>query len=304
METKYFFRSNMKNLLLALSLFTGVATATEFTVHHAPGGPSDRATRAIAKYLPADYVVVNRPGAGGRIAVKHILKTDSILLATMGQIYVTNQISGVETGYNTRSDLEILGTAATMPNVLACKKSLAVNKITDLDGKNFNYGVAGYGSSEHIATEALFTKIKGNNQVIPYAQGGATAVMDLLAGNLDCMFANYPTIKPFIGDERITVLMSSHELGLGIPTWRSIYREDFPFQSYLSVIVSTSLDQDKRRKIARDLEAVFNTEAFRNDLKNIGFFVVAKTDAKTTKQVEAAMEKLRAFILLNSIKIQ
>jgi tripartite-type tricarboxylate transporter receptor subunit TctC len=294
----------MKNLLLALSLFTGAAAATEFTVHHAPGGPSDRATRAIAKYLPADYVVVNRPGAGGRIAVKHILKTDSILLATMGQIYVTNQISGVETGYNTRSDLEILGTAATMPNVLACKKSLAVNKITDLDGKNFNYGVAGYGSSEHIATEALFTKIKGNNQVIPYAQGGATAVMDLLAGNLDCMFANYPTIKPFIGDERITVLMSSHELGLGIPTWRSIYREDFPFQSYLSVIVSTNLDQDKRRKIARDLEAVFNTEAFRNDLKNIGFFVVAKTDAKTTKQVEAAMEKLRAFILLNSIKIQ
>ena len=304
MQTKYFFRSNMKNLLLALSLFTGAAAATEFTVHHAPGGPSDRATRAIAKYLPADYVVVNRPGAGGRIAVKHILKTDSILLATMGQIYVTNQISGVETGYNTRSDLEILGTAATMPNVLACKKSLAVNKITDLDGKNFNYGVAGYGSSEHIATEALFTKIKGNNQVIPYAQGGATAVMDLLAGNLDCMFANYPTIKPFIGDERITVLMSSHELGLGIPTWRSIYREDFPFQSYLSVIVSTNLDQDKRRKIARDLEAVFNTEAFRNDLKNIGFFVVAKTDAKTTKQVEAAMEKLRAFILLNSIKIQ
>jgi tripartite-type tricarboxylate transporter receptor subunit TctC len=222
----------------------------------------------------------------------------------MGQIYVTNQISGVETGYNTKSDLEILGTAATMPNVLACKKSLAINKIADLDGKNFNYGVAGYGSSEHIATEALFAKIKGNNQVIPYAQGGATAVVDLLAGNLDCMFANYPTIKPFITDERVTVLLSSHELGLGIPTWRNIYREDFPFQSYLSVIVSKNMDQDKRRKITRDLEAVFNTDSFRTDLKNIGFFVVAKTDAKTTKQVDAAMDKLRAFILLNSIKIQ
>jgi tripartite-type tricarboxylate transporter receptor subunit TctC len=296
----------MKKIITTLlsAVVLSAASATEFTVHHAPGGPSDRATRAIAKYLPAEYVVVNRPGAGGRIAVKHLLKTDSILLATMGQIYVTNQISGVETGYNTKSDLEILGTAATMPNVLACKKSLAINKIADLDGKNFNYGVAGYGSSEHIATEALFAKIKGNNQVIPYAQGGATAVVDLLAGNLDCMFANYPTIKPFITDERVTVLLSSHELGLGIPTWRNIYREDFPFQSYLSVIVSKNMDQDKRRKITRDLEAVFNTDSFRTDLKNIGFFVVAKTDDKTTKQVDAAMDKLRAFILLNSIKIQ
>lgn len=294
----------MKSLLLALSLFAGAVSATEFTVHHAPGGPSDRATRTIAKYLPAEYTVVNRPGAGGRIAVRHLLKTDSIMLATMGQIYVTNQISGVETGYNTQTDLEILGTAGTMPNVLVCKKSLALSRVRDLEGRSFNFGVAGYGSSEHIATEALFAKIKGNHQVIPYAQGGATAIVDMLAGNLDCMFANYPTVKPFISDDRITVLMSSHELGLSVPTWRTTYQEDFPFQSYLSVIVSKNLDQDIRRRISRDLDTVFNTEAFKAELRNIGFFVVAKTDAKTTKQVEAAMDKLRAFILLNSIKIQ
>ena len=294
----------MKSLLLALSLFASAASATEFTVHHAPGGPSDRATRAIAKYLPAEYVVVNRPGAGGRIAVRHLLKTDSIMLATMGQIYVTNPISGVETGYNPQTDLEILGTAGTMPNVLACKKSLGLTRVKDLEGRSLNFGVAGYGSSEHIATEALFSKIKGNHQVIPYAQGGATAIVDMLAGNLDCMFANYPTVKPFIADDRITVLMSSHELGLSVPTWRATYQEDFPFQSYLSVVVSRSLDQDVRRRITRDLDTVFSTEAFRTDMRNIGFFVVAKTDAKTTKQVESAMDKLRAFILLNSIKIQ
>lgn len=294
----------MKSLLLALGLFAGAVSATEFTVHHAPGGPSDRATRAIAKYLPAEYVVVNRPGAGGRIAVRHLLKTDSIMLATMGQIYVTNPISGVDAGYNPQTELEILGTAGAMPNVLACKKSLGLTRVKDLDGRSLNFGVAGYGSSEHIATEALFTKIKGNHQVVPYAQGGATAIVDMLAGNLDCMFANYPTVKPFIADERITVLMSSHELGLSVPTWRVTYQEDFPFQSYLSIVVSRSLDQDTRRRITRDLDTVFSTEAFRTDMRNIGFFVVAKTDAKTTKQVESAMDKLRAFILLNSIKIQ
>lgn len=296
----------MKKILTTLILCASVfgARATEFTVHHAPGGPSDRATRTIAKYLPADYTVVNRPGAGGRIATKHLLKSDAMMLATMGQIYVTNTVSGVDAGYDPAKDLEILATAAAMPNVLACKRSLNINTVRDLEGRSFNFGVAGYGSSEHIATEALFIKLRGKHQVIPYAQGGATSVTDMLGGNLDCMFANYPTIKPFITDDRIKIVMSSHDLGLNVTTWRDLYAEQFPFQSYLSIVVSRSLDVDIRRKIVRDLDAVFVSKEFRQDLRNIGFFIVASTDSKTTKQVEESLEKLRTFIQSSGIKIQ
>lgn len=295
----------MKKLICAIFVCFTIfaAKATEFTVHHAPGGPSDRATRAIAKHLPTSYVVVNRPGAGGRIALRHILKNDAIVLATMGQIYVTNMLSDVEAGY-TLADLEILGTAGTMPNVLACRRSLNIVRVKDLEGRSFNFGVAGYGSSEHIATEALLAKLKGTHVVVPYAQGGATGVMDLLGGNLDCMFANYPTIRPFVNDERLTVLMTSHSLGLTVPTWRDLYGENFPFQSYLSVVVSKQLDSDVRRRIARDLAAAFDKEELRNELQNIGLFVVAKTDSATAKQVEESMQRLRQFIVNNKLKIQ
>jgi tripartite-type tricarboxylate transporter receptor subunit TctC len=228
-------------LVLAISTSSMLANALEFTVHHAPGGPSDRVTRLITKYLPSEYVVVNRPGAGGRIAVKHLIKDNTIMLATVSQIFVTNLLSVQGAGYDSIRDLEIVGTAAVMPNVLACRSSLAVKDVKDLNGRLLNFGVAGYGSSEHIATEALFTKLTGNYQSVPYAQGGATGVNDLLAGNLDCMFANYPTIKPFLEDPRITVLFSSHDLGLNVSTWREQFREQFPFQSYLSIIVSKNI---------------------------------------------------------------
>lgn len=294
----------MKTLIFAfLMLLSLAATATEFTVHHAPGGPSDRATRAIAKQLSGDYNVVNRPGAGGRIAMRHILKNDAIMLATMGQIYVTNMLSDVDAGYSV-SDLEILGTAGSMPNVLACRRSLNIKKVSDLEGRSFNFGVAGYGSSEHIATEALFARLRGTHVIIPYAQGGATSVMDMLAGNLDCMFANYPVIRPFVNDERLTVIMSSHDLGLNVPTWRDLYGENFPFQSYLSVIVSKQLDADIKRRIVKDLAEAFAKEELRSELKNIGFFVVARTDAQSTRQVEEAMQRLRQFIVNNKLKIQ
>lgn len=294
----------MKTLIfIVLMVWSMLAQATEFTVHHGPGGPSDRATRAIVKHLPDNYLAVNRPGAGGRIAMRHILKNDAMVLATMGQIYVTNMLAEVDAGYSL-ADLEILGTAGTMPNVLACKRSLNITKVKDLEGRSFNFGVAGYGSSEHIATEALFVRLKGNHVVIPYAQGGATSVFDMLAGNLDCMFANYPTIRPFVNDERLTVLMTSHDLGLGVPTWRDLYGENFPFQSYLSVIVSKQLDADIKRRIAKDLAEAFAKEELRSELKNIGLFVVARTDAQSTRQVEDAMQRLRQFIVNSKIKTQ
>jgi tripartite-type tricarboxylate transporter receptor subunit TctC len=296
----------MKRFLLALSLIAStVVGATEFTVHHAPGGPSDRATRAIAKYLPdTNYQVVNRPGAGGRIAIRHIMKSDSIVLATMGQIYVTNTLSSTEAGYDPNKDLEILGTAGAMPNVLACKKSLNIKRVKDLEGKSFNFGVAGYGSSEHIATEVLFKRLGGAHVVIPYAQGGAASIMDMLGGALDCMFANYPTIKPFVSDDRLMVLMSSHDLGLQVPTWKDLYNENFPFQSYLSILVGSNLDQDIKQRITRDIQRAFSNEEFRKELKSIGFFVVADTSDKSRRQVEEAMARLKTFILNNNIKVQ
>ena len=291
-------------IALAISASSLAASALEFTVHHTAGGPSDRVTRLITKYLPSDYVVINRPGAGGRIAVKHLIKDNTIMLATASQIFVTNLLTTQGAGYDSIKDLEIIGTAAVMPNVLACRSSLAVKDVKDLNGRQLNFGVAGYGSSEHIATEALFTKLTGNHQSVPYAQGGATGVNDLLAGNLDCMFANYPTIKPFIEDRRITVLFSSHELGLNVSTWREQFGEQFPFQSYLSIIVSKNMPSAESRKVREDIVRVFENNEFKSELKSLGVFVVARTDSQSVDQVERANNALFKFLTNSKIKLQ
>lgn len=296
----------IKKSLIALTIGASsiLANAMEFTVHHAPGGPSDRVTRLITKYLPSDYIVVNRPGAGGRTAVRHLIKDNTIMLATVSQIFVTNLLTTQGSGYEPIRDLEIIGTAAVMPNVLACRSSLGFKELKDLNGRSLNFGVAGYGSSEHIATEALFTKLTGNHQSVPYAQGGSTGVNDLLGGNLDCMFANYPTIKPFIEDRRIIVLFSSHELGLNVSTWRDQFGEQFPFQSYLSVVISRQMPDAERRKVREDIVRVFENTEFKTELKSLGVFVIARSDAQSTDQVERANNALFKFLTASKIKLQ
>jgi tripartite-type tricarboxylate transporter receptor subunit TctC len=298
----------LKTLAASAALFGSVAYAQniEFTVHAAPGGPSDTVTRIIAKSMDdKNIVVANRPGAGGRIAMKQVMNGNSLILTTMSQIFVTNPIlAGDKLEYNPEKDLELIGLVASMPNVLVCNKTKNINSIADLDRtSDLTFGFAGYGSSEHLATEVLFKKLKTTHRLIPYSRGGSAAVQDMVGGSIDCMFANFPTVRGWTGDKHLTFVMSSHELGLGIPTWREVYKEDFPFQSYLGVVVSKQMDPATRQALVKNLTTTFKSPEFIADLKNAGVFPTVGTDAKSIERGLKNNRALHDFIVKNNIKL-
>jgi tripartite-type tricarboxylate transporter receptor subunit TctC len=298
----------LKTLAASAALFGSLAYAQniEFTVHAAPGGPSDTVTRIITKHLDdKNIVVANRPGAGGRIAMKQVMTGNALILTTMSQIFVTNPIlAGDKLEYDPEKDLDLIGLVASMPNVLVCNKSKNINTIADLDrASDLTFGFAGYGSSEHLATEVLFKKLKNTHRLIPYSRGGSAAVQDMVGGNIDCMFANFPTVRGWTGDKHLTFVMSSHELGLGIPTWREVYKDDFPFQSYLGVVVSKQMDPATRQALVKNLTTVFKSPEFIADLKNAGVFPTVGTDAKSIERGLKNNRALHDFIVKNNIKL-
>lgn len=294
--------------IMAFAVTTATAADIEFTVHHGPGGPSDQTTRLIEKnVIDSDnkYNVVNRPGAAGKIAIKHMLKTNNaIITATMAQIYVTNQIRFKDLPYDPIKDFELVGVVATMPNVLVCnndRKFFTVSDLENFSKKKILFGAAGYGSSEHLATEVLIKKLKIESKVIPYAKGGTTALSDLLAGNIDCMFANYPTVKNHLG-ANITSIMSSQDLGLDVPTWKEVYKEEFPFVSPIGLIASRN--SPNLDSIKKDISNVFKRKEFVEGLKNIGLFPIAGTDLETKLFAFRNNVRLKAFLIDNNIPLQ
>lgn len=298
----------LKTLAASAALFGSMTYAQniEFTVHAAPGGPSDTVTRIIAKSLDdKNIVVANRPGAGGRIAMRQVMTGNALILTTMSQIFVTNPIlAGDKLEYDPEKDLDLIGLVASMPNVLVCNKSKNINSIADLDrASDLAFGFAGYGSSEHLATEVLLKKVKSAHRLIPYSRGGSAAVQDMVGGNIDCMFANFPTVRGWTGDKHLTFVMSSHELGLGIPTWREVYKEDFPFQSYLGVVVSKQMDPATRQSLVKNLTTAFKSTEFIADLKNAGVFPTVGTDAKSIERGLKNNRALHDFIVKNNIKL-
>lgn len=295
-------------MLLLSALFSTAVSAgpMEFTVHHAPGGPSDTVTRLISKAVGEnEFVVVNRPGAGGRIAVRHLLAEKTIMLATMSQIYVANPIMFTDLEHNPDKDLELVGLVASMPSVLVCNSSKNINSVQDLNtSRSLNFGVAGYGSSEHLATEVLLRKTSKNHVVVPYSKGGSAAVQDMVAGNLDCMFANYPTVKGWVSDKRLTFIMSSHSLDLKLPTWNTVFKEDFPFQSYLGLVVPTTMDNETKQQLSKKLTVAFAKKEFIADLQKAGLFPSASTSKKAIETGLYNNTLLRTFIIRNNIKMK
>ena len=140
----------MKRILITLlfslvSAVTIAGTEIEFTVHHAPGGPSDVSTRLLAQELPGSrYVVINRPGASGKIAMRQLMSKSSMMIATMPQIFVTNTLMFNDLEYDPTQDIELVAVIGAMPNVLVCNTKHGFKTFADFknSNKSLNFGVA------------------------------------------------------------------------------------------------------------------------------------------------------------------
>jgi tripartite-type tricarboxylate transporter receptor subunit TctC len=295
----------MKKLILTLIMFLHLsANALEFTVMHSAGGVSDITTRFLVNQMQdKDYQVVNRPGGAGKIALRHLLQENTMMLATMAQVFVTNPMNFQDLDHVPEKEFQVLATVAIMPSVLVCNKKTNINTFKEFESnsKSLSFGVGGYGSSEHIATEILIKKSKVKHLIVPYGLGGSSSIVNLLGGHIDCMFGNYPTLKPHLSNPSLSVLLSSHDMGIK-PTWKDMYNESFPFDSYLSVIVPSNMPNTSKAKISNDLLAAFNNKDYSKSLQNLGLFPKSSINGKSLEQAMTNNLSIKKFIVENNIR--
>jgi tripartite-type tricarboxylate transporter receptor subunit TctC len=165
------------------------------------GGTTDTMARALAtelgRALGRIVVVENRPGAGGNIAAEMVAKAapDGNTLLMSFTSHAINASLYPSLPFDPEKDFTPLTMVSTTPALLVAHPSLPANNLRELIALakakpgRLNFAIGALGSSVHLAGEA-FKMMSGTYIVnIPY-KGTAPAIQDVLAGQVEMMFAN------------------------------------------------------------------------------------------------------------------
>jgi tripartite-type tricarboxylate transporter receptor subunit TctC len=173
-------------------------------VAYPPGGGTDIVGRLMAQKftesMGQNFVVDNRGGATGNIGSELAAKApaDGYTLL-MGNVApnAINVSLFQKLPYDPVKDFSPVSLVAITPNILVVHPALPVKTVKDLLALakarpgTLNYPSAGIGSSSHLAGELLRSLAKADIVHVPY-KGGGPALIDLLSGQMQLMFATMP----------------------------------------------------------------------------------------------------------------
>ena len=164
----------------------------------APGGGTDTTARALSTKLTTAFgqqvIVDNRPGHSGTIAADIVSQGTpdghTVLLGTIA--LVINPILTKKMPFDTFTDLLPVTQAVDSTNILIVHPSVAAKSVKDLialaKAKPLNGGSSGIGGTGHLAVE-LFNLQAGTKITHIAYKGGGPAMLDLLGGNIQLIFA-------------------------------------------------------------------------------------------------------------------
>ncbi len=185
-------------------------------IPYSPGNStSDILGRAIAQKLTASLgqqvIVENRPGAGAMIGSDLVAKSRpdgyTLLFGATGPNAINVSLYP-KIPYDPIADFAPVASVAITTSVLVVHASVPANSVRELivlakkEPGKLTFGSAGSGGVSHLAGE-LFNTLAGVKLIhVPY-KGMGPAVTDLLAGNIDIMFATMPGTLQHIQSHRL-----------------------------------------------------------------------------------------------------
>lgn len=206
--------SSLRNTMLALTVaWAGISMAhaasadvdkyptkpIRLIAPFVPGGGTDITARAIAAKLTDRWgqqvIVDNRPGAAGAIGVELTATAipDGYTLCLISASHSVNSATNPKLPYDLTKDLQAISQATSLFYVMYLHPSVPAKSIQELityakaNPAKLNFGSSGTGGLQHFAGE-MFNHLAGVKMVhVPY-KGGAAAIADALAGNIQVGF--------------------------------------------------------------------------------------------------------------------
>ena len=148
-------------------------------------------------------VVENKSGAGGLLANRYVAgaEPDGYTLLIVTGAYPAQAAMLKQLSFDPVKDISMVSSLIDYPFVLIVRPDAPFQTVEQLiahaknNPKKLNYATTGPGSVHHLASE-LFNMMAGVETVSVAYRGGATQVLELLAGRVDFVFETLPSPHP------------------------------------------------------------------------------------------------------------
>ena len=294
----------------ALPVVARIARADTYPSHpvrlvvgFAAGSTTDILARLMGQWLSQrlgqQFVIENRPGAGGNIGAETVVKSapDGYTLLMVPPAVAANAALYEHLNFDFLRDTAPVAGVVRVPNVAEVHPSLPVNTIPELiayakDNK-LSYASAGIGTPSHLAGQ-LFNVMTGVNlQHVPY-RGDGPAMADLIAGQVPVAFATMIASIEHIraGQLRplgVTTLKRSDVL----PNLPSIseFVPGYETSSWFGIAAPAGTPADIIEILNRETNAGLADPAINARLADMGCMVLTGSAADFGKLIAAETEK-------------
>ncbi|MBD9394129.1 tripartite tricarboxylate transporter substrate binding protein [Acidovorax sp. sif0715] len=272
---------------------TSLGFAAEFpskpiriVVPYQPGGSTDVMARLVGERLShrlqQPVIVENKAGASEQVGATAVAKSPAdgytVMLATTIGLAINPSLYA-KLQYDPAKDFTPLLPVAKIASVVVVNPQLPVKSLEELTvylkanpGK-ISYGSAGSGAPSHLAME-LYKRAAGVDAAHIAYKGGAPALQDLMAGNIQVMIALVSEAMPLVKAGKLRAL------AITSPTRSTRYPElppvadvpgmkDFEIYLWYALVAPAGTPRDVVEKLNQSINSVLEDKSIKDKLAEL-----------------------------------
>ena len=274
------------------------------------GGTTDTMARTLAQAMGSQLgrvvVVDNRPGAGGNIAAEAVARSapDGNTLLMSFTSHAINASLYPRLPFDPLRDFTPLTMVSTSPSVLVAHPRVPANTVQELVALartrpgQLTFAIGAMGSSLHLAGEAFKMKAGVYIVNIPY-RGTAPAVQDVLAGQVDLMFAAVGNVQQHIRAGKLKALgVTSASRLPALPEVPAIAETlpGYESSAWFGLFGPARMPADLSRRLSDAARAAVQTPEVRRRIEHEGATPVGNSPEVFAKFVESEIHRWSAVV--------
>lgn len=285
----------------------------------APGGGSDIMARLVAEKLREawgrPFVVDNRPGAGGTIAmtIASGATPDGYTLLVVSGSALINAVYFSKLRVDVLKVFEPVTQLTSGPYLFVVHPSVkarSIRELIDLAKANpgkLNYGSSGVGSSAHLGGE-LFKHLTGTDMVHVPFKGSGAMMIDLVGGQIQVGIASAISSMPQVRAGRLRALaVTSEKRSPSMPELPTVAEAGVPgfsIDSWYGIVAPAGTPAGIVSKLSSEIERSLNSPAVVALLAKEGAVPVGSAPAEFRAVMKEEIDKWGKVIKASNIKLK